>query len=959
MNRFLPALIFLQVLVGMCRAQSPDSNVFEFFTLEEGLLLNRNWKFHPGDNARWADPALYDKSWQSINPTQDIHYLTELREAEIGWFRLHLKVDTSLLNKPLAMLIFQRGASEIYLNGKLIRRLGIVSKDDEEEVLFNPNFTPYSFQFTGATEQVLAVRYSFTKSNPYLNFLGIWGGNPALLIRLMPMDKAVASMVDSWSVAISRLTGKATFLFFLALLHLFFYVTYPVKRENLYYSLFTLCLALGYFLEQVFRFMPREGSSYFVIGLICSIFFTLYPICALLAVYAHARQKHGPYFWLVALCALLFIISWRWPYEAGYYFFPVFNLLGPLDAVRVSGQAIRKKIPGAWVVFFGWLGFLVFMALFCLFFYNILPRFPYDIAITLDLAIFCGAVIFSLVLVLEYAQTNRSLKDSEREAEWQRMEARKLQDLDEAKSRFFANLSHEFRTPLSLIRGTAEKLASKDKDSPERQPDYTIINRQTDKLLQMINQLLDLSKLEAGKLELHVQPDDINSFLKQLGGSFVSLYESKGINFYYTVPLQAVWAEFDKEKIEIIVSNLLSNAAKFTPAGSEVRFTATLENEEANCCLLTILVQDTGIGIPAQHLPHIFNRFYQVDSTATRAYEGAGIGLSLAKELVELHGGTIEVESKEGEGTTFVVTLSLAKASPALRQAPAICATNGKEVAAIPVLHKSNAVITEEHTGKSFPTTVLLVEDNADLRQFLKENLSGKYQVLEARDGQKGYEQALKDVPDLIISDVMMPAMDGVTLCHKLKTDERTSHIPIILLTAKADTESRLQGLETGADDYLTKPFGLEEIQLRVHNLIEGRRKLRERFSKQLTLQPTEIAVTSTDEKFLQKVMAVLEVNMANAEFDVETFGKEIGMSRGHLHRKLTALVDQSPSEFIRTIRLKRATHLLSQQGGNISEVAYQVGFNSVTYFSKCFRELYGQTPSEYISAKPPVPYRP
>jgi DNA-binding response OmpR family regulator len=255
--------------------------------------------------------------------------------------------------------------------------------------------------------------------------------------------------------------------------------------------------------------------------------------------------------------------------------------------------------------------------------------------------------------------------------------------------------------------------------------------------------------------------------------------------------------------------------------------------------------------------------------------------------------------------------------------------------------------------------TVLVVEDNDDLRQFLAQNLSDAYAVLQAGNGLIGYETAVAEVPDLVISDLMMPGLDGLALCAKLKADERTSHIPVVLLTARADAESKLQGLETGADDYLTKPFALPELHLRVRNLIEGRRRLRELFSRQLNLQPAEIAVTSTDERFLQKVMTVIEAQLSNADFDVEMLGREVGMSRSNLHRKLTALTGQSFTECIRTIRLKRAAHLLENRYGSVAEVAGQVGFNSLNYFAKCFREMYGQTPSEYLRRKttqPPAP---
>lgn len=306
-------VFFIILPTTTCFGYSSDSIKYHLKSLNNKIVveLNQSWKFHPGDNALWADPAFDDSQWQVLDPTQDIHYLKQLREAEIGWFRLQLQVDSSLLNVPLAMTLFQVGASEIYLNGKLIHQLGVVSQNREEEVLFNPNNSPYSLQFTGGSHQVLAVRYSFTKGNPYLNFLGIWGGNPTLVIKVMQADVAIQNLLYSKSLSTSRKVGKATFLFVLALLHLFFYVTYPVKRVNLYYSLFTLSLAFGYFLEHVFRSMPREGSSYFIIGLICSLFFAQFLIWGLLAVYSHARQKPGTIFWLLAFFDLLYIISWK------------------------------------------------------------------------------------------------------------------------------------------------------------------------------------------------------------------------------------------------------------------------------------------------------------------------------------------------------------------------------------------------------------------------------------------------------------------------------------------------------------------------------------------------------------------------------------------------------------------------------------------------------------------------
>ncbi|CAN5921824.1 hypothetical protein BH24BAC1_BH24BAC1_40630 [soil metagenome] len=414
---------------------------------------------------------------------------------------------------------------------------------------------------------------------------------------------------------------------------------------------------------------------------------------------------------------------------------------------------------------------------------------------------------------------------------------------------------------------------------------------------------------------------------------------------------------FEKDKLEKILSNLLSNACKFTASGGEAALAVAVERPNLVQAVLHISVTDTGVGIPAELAGRGFERFFQADASATRAHEGAGIGLALTRELVELHGGTIGVESRPGQGSTFRIVLPL----PVAGQPEAEPIESGEEQRLLP---EQEAMLSadpveghqqEKPAGKDQPV-VLVVEDNAELRHFVRESLPAEYARFEAADGNEGWEKALELLPDLIIGDVMMPGLDGVSLCQRLKSDVRTSHIALILLTAKADGESKLAGLETGADDYLTKPFRLEELQLRVQNLLESRRKLRERYSRSLTLQPAEVAVTSVDERFLQKVLEVVEQHLADPAFDVDVFSWETGMSRVHLHRKLKALTDQSPGELIRTFRLKRAASLLEQQHDNISEVAFAVGFNSLTYFTKCFREQYGQTPSAYANTSTPSP---
>ncbi|MCF0075008.1 ATP-binding protein [Dyadobacter sp. CY261] len=549
--------------------------------------------------------------------------------------------------------------------------------------------------------------------------------------------------------------------------------------------------------------------------------------------------------------------------------------------------------------------------------------------------------LYALLIVIFFWLARQHLINRERlrsELRLERLTAEKLQEVDALKSDFFANLSHEFRTPLALIKGTIDKLQSAKIDV--HYADYQLIDRQAGQLLDMINQLLDLSRLEAGKLALNPQPVDLSDFLRQLGGSFVSLFESRQITYRYTVPLQPVWVKADQDKLARILSNLLSNAAKFTPAGGQVQFSVLAESIRAGLLDLRVLVQDTGIGIPTQQLPHIFDRFFQADSSINRSYEGTGIGLALVKELVELHKGVIEVDSTEGSGTTFRISLPL----PVVDQEQ-----HAQQRAADLPTFPNNLVAREikpEQAGQK--AQLLIVEDNADLRNFLVDCFTPAYRTLAVDNGNEGFDRAIAHLPDLIISDVMMPGLNGIELCRRLKTHELTSHIPVVLLTAKTGSESKLAGLGNGADEYLTKPFDRQELVMRVKNLLEGRKKLRERFGRQLIVQPGEVTVTSTDEKFLQNVFASLEKNLSNTDFDVNTFCREIGVSQTHMHRKLTALLGQSANELIRSFRLKRAASLLGQQHGNVSEIAFMVGFANPNYFAKCFRDQFGQTPTEY-----------
>jgi len=372
-----------------------------------------------------------------------------------------------------------------------------------------------------------------------------------------------------------------------------------------------------------------------------------------------------------------------------------------------------------------------------------------------------------------------------------------------------------------------------------------------------------------------------------------------------------------------------------------------------------INVTDTGICIPTDRLPRIFDRFYQVDHSITRAHEGTGIGLSLVKELVCLHHGTIKVTSVEGQGSTFTVRLPMGREvfsedeitnqgapSQATAGATAFEPAVGVD---LPVPEPIAVKDYPESSTGEMETIVLVVEDHADVRAYIREYLETSYKVIEACDGAEGVEKAIEAIPDLIVGDVMMPKTDGYEMCRAVKSDERTSHIPVILLTARAALEDKVEGLQTGADDYLTKPFDAVELLARVQNLIESRRRLRERWQQTVILQPSEIAATPLDQAFLERALMVVEERLGEADFGIEEFAHRVGMSRSQLHRKLHALTNQSASLFIRSVRLQRASELLRRHAGSVGEIAYRVGFGSQAYLTRCFQEQFGCSPKEYV----------
>ena len=538
----------------------------------------------------------------------------------------------------------------------------------------------------------------------------------------------------------------------------------------------------------------------------------------------------------------------------------------------------------------------------------------------------------------EIRQQNTRLEEQSEEL---RLNAEQLKELDKMKSNFFVNISHEFRTPLSLILGPLEKVIGEKEAGKLNFTQLERMHRNATRLHQLINQLLDLAKLESGGMRLDITQADLLYFLRVVVSTFESMAEARNIRFNVQIPAGSFLTSLDIEKVETVLYNLLSNAFKFTPEGGEISFAVDLPSEGES--FTSISVTDTGPGIPESDIGKIFDRFYQVDSSSSREFEGSGIGLSLVKELVQLMGGTITVKSALGEGTSFKIQLpleaNLAIAEPNLGYLPDVPLK--PETNPIDVLPESDNDLTDR-------PLVLVVEDNTDLRAYLAEILEDEYRLELAENGKEGLEKAFELVPDLIISDMMMPVMDGFAFCTEIRKDERTSHIPFVLLTARSTIESKLEGLELGADEYATKPFNTMELKVRVKNLLEQREQLRKSFSREVTVQPKNISVTSVDERFLTQAMEIMESHLSDDQFSVERFAEEMGMSRKNLLRKIKALTDQSVNEFIRNFRLQRAAQLLAANSATVSEIAYKVGFNNLSYFSKCFKELFGVVPNEY-----------
>ncbi len=550
-----------------------------------------------------------------------------------------------------------------------------------------------------------------------------------------------------------------------------------------------------------------------------------------------------------------------------------------------------------------------------------------------------GGVIYGLIV---FFITREKLRN---ELALERINAKKLHELDMMKLRFYTNISHEIRTPLTLILGPLEKLRNNLVPKSEVKEHLDLVHRNASQLHQLINQLLDFRKIETGNLKLNLAVGDIVSYVAGITDSFQKYAQDKSIELKFNSIKKEIITSFDADKLGKILNNLLSNAFKFTQEGGKISVNVALifdheeeNNESSNRRLIEITVKDNGIGIEERFLEKIFSRFFQVDDGKNTA--GTGIGLALTRELVTLHKGKISVQSKPGKGSRFIVILPYVESAgsdviPEMRQEeePQSNIVSGREV-------------EYASTAKKL---MLLVDDNADVRFYVKSHFSLNFEVLEAKTGMEGWDVALKRLPEIIISDVMMPDMDGFDLCKKLKKDLRTSHIPVMLVTALGSRKHELEGLGCGADDYISKPFDLAILQTKIENILAIRQSLQQKYSGELLLQPKNVVLSSPDERFLQKAIEVIENNIGDPDLDIERYASEIGVSRMQLYRKLDALTGMTAKEFVRNIRLKRAAQLLVQKKMNVSEVAFAVGFRDISHFRKSFKQEFGMSATDYV----------
>lgn len=910
-----------------------------------------DWYFHPGDLPR---PAVTTQGWDTLKCTAFGDRNFPKGWTGMGWFGLWVRADAKAINQKMCFRINHDGASEIFLDGRPIGGFGKVgfSAKEMEAIRMPRSLAP--FWLNDTLPHLFAIRYS-NFIGTYPNFYGFetFLGNYGQMAHLSQRN----------SVLRQFLLISAGGMFMLAILHFFLFLYYTSKKLNLYFSAFvgvlgTVPLCIFVYNETVsptMQFAIDTISREFQVMLLWFGGLLLYAIN-----YGTVPKWRKRLLAIICLAYMLrYLIAYFYYEESTFkdYYEWVFVLFF-CDVFWVTVRSILKRQPGIWLIG----GSMLTVFFLCLFTWiDIFHLWTSQQNSWRVFTLSAGELIFpicvSIYLALDFARTNKTLSEKaiaqerekrellsgqarrleetvrERTAEL-RQQTEKLKEMDAVKSSFFTNITHEFKTPLTLIHNPAEQLLSS-KDADVRYH-AGLIKSNAERLLQLINQLLDLSKLENGLMEIRKSTFELTEMVKDLLQTCKPLATQKGIQLCFHSVTASLWLNADKDKLEKIFSNLLSNAIKFTQNG-----TVDILLEE-NPGTFTLTVKDTGIGIAASQLPYIFERFYQAAPSDARFTEGTGIGLALTKELTALLDGYITVESEKGKYTQFRVTLPLELAAP-------MTAGTGKQLPA-PYEIRTNAPayrdeIQDNHGNPDGKALVLLIEDNDALREFIGHSLNGLFQVTGVSTGVEGIRLAQEKIPDIVITDIMMPGMDGYEVCSALKSDEKTSHIPVIILTARTDDKSRIHGIETGADAYLGKPFIQQELLALMENLMKTRRLLQEKYNH--TVISLADGLPSIEKQFLERIHFILNRHLDNAQFGADQLAREIGLSRTQLHRKLKGVLGKSPGDFIRTFRMEHAHGLLRQKAATVSEVAYMVGFATPAAFSTSFSHHFGFPPSE------------
>ncbi|MBS1566804.1 MAG: response regulator [Bacteroidetes bacterium] len=902
-------------------------------------LDNVPWLFYAG-RLPGERPMLSTTGWRTIPRVDFSNANTPPGWTGIGWFAIRVKADSTLAGKRLAFQINHDGASEIFLDEKLIGGYGRLGNSAREMEAMSPPRKLLPLWLPDTLPHLISIHYA--------NHIGVFPD----FIGFQPAIGYYEVNFERQERAVKRISSLLLFSgahFILCFLFFSLFLFYPRQKLNLYFSLFVALTGMILLMTYMYSLTTSASVQYWteIVSALCR---TLLIWSGSLMLYAVGYERVPRVRMIIVSAVTLYYIV---HYSIRYFDFSLWYredyfswvfVLFTLDGCWSAYRAIRRRTHGAWLIATG-------MAAVCLVYFfiwgDILGVWPQSLNSIRLLLMGAGMTIFpacfSLYLALDFARTNQLLAGEARrleEAVRQRTEevqrqADRLREMDAVKSRFFANISHEFKTPLALIINPAEELLrTNDPGVVKRLAGY--IQRNARRLLTLINQLLDLNKLESGSMEIQAAPLELVAFIRNLVRSFEYMVMQKGLQLHFTSPEETCWVSGDADKLEKIVQNLLSNAVKFTDQGS---VTVTLEKNEKG---LLITVKDTGKGIAAAKLPYIFDRFYQADPSDTRFAEGTGIGLALSRELVQLMGGAMQAESIEGVSTEIRVELPYQPAVP-----QPVTEIQEQVIPHSIEWQLPEPTVTDAPEDSDKPL-VLIIEDNDELRSFLQHSLSGAWRILTASGGQEGVGIATEEVPNLVITDLMMPGTDGYTVCRTLKNDERTSHIPILMLTAKTGTDNRVQGIQTGADAYLGKPFEHRELLALVQNLIETRRRLRERYSLHSNQEETTGSepLPPIEKAFMDRVRQSIENHLGDVQYGTDQLAADMHLSRTQLHRKMKDLIGQAPGELIRITRLERARTLLQQRTGTVSEVAYEVGFSSPASFSASFSRHFGYPPS-------------